>query len=367
MTIPVTVSPCALGVTIVVCCHNSANRLPTTLGYLLRQRVPPQVKWEVLVIDNGSTDATGQVARGCWPTDAPTRLRVVREETLGLSRARRRGFLEARHEIVCFVDDDNWVSPAWVEIVSTVMGAHPDVAVCGGDSVAVFEESEPPWFRRYARSFGVGPQGAAGGYHEGSLWGARLTIRKSAWRQLSEAGFEQLLTDRQGEKLSSGGDSELCAALRRLGWKQWYEPALRLQHFIPASRARWEHLRRLHRGFGAASVPLRAYCGDAADTWRRRLGNSWFWYVQASCRRILRYRRKLWRAMQSPMESDPDVIELEHAFGTLGELRRSYGQWTTNRRRVQLVEQRVRQQHQRPDAHSESNLHLPNSQPSECV
>jgi len=107
---------------------------------------PPQIEWEVLVIDNGSTDETGQVARGSWPADASTRLRVVKEETLGLSRARRRGFLEARHEIVCFVDDDNWVCPAWVEIVSTVMGAHPDVAVCGGDSVAVFEEPEPPWF-----------------------------------------------------------------------------------------------------------------------------------------------------------------------------------------------------------------------------
>jgi hypothetical protein len=170
---------------------------------------------------------------------------------------------------------------------------------------------------------------------------------------LSDGGFEQFLTDRQGKKLSSGGDTELCVALTRLGWKQWYEPALRLQHYIPASRARWEHLRRWHRAFGAASVPLNAYYCDAPDTWRRRLGSSWFWYVQACCRRMLRYRRKFWSAVRWPMEGDPEVIELEHAFGTLVELWRSYGHWTRNIRRVQVVEERVRQQQlQRPGAQS---------------
>src|SRR4051812_24919777 len=106
-----------------------------TLEYLLVQRVPPQIDWEVLVIDNGSTDETGLVAHRCWPPDAPTRLRIVREEALGLSRARRRGFIEARHEVVCFVDDDSWLCPDWVEIASTILGARPDVAVCGGDSL----------------------------------------------------------------------------------------------------------------------------------------------------------------------------------------------------------------------------------------
>jgi glycosyltransferase involved in cell wall biosynthesis len=317
--------------------------------------VPPQIEWEVLVIDNGSTDETEQVARCCWPPDAPTRLRIVREETLGLSRARKRGFIEARHEVVCFVDDDNWLCPAWVEIASTVMGSQPDVAVCGGDSLAVFEEDEPTWFSQYARNFAVGTQGAARGYHENGFWGAGLTIRKSAWTQLSDGGFEQFLTDRQGGKLSSGGDTELCVALTRLGWKEWYEPALRLQHYIPASRARWEHLRRLQRAFGAASVALSAYYCDVPGTWRRRLGSSWFWYVQACCRRILRYRRKFWRALRSPMENDPEVIELENAFGTLVELWRSYRHWTRNVRRVQVVEARVRQQHQRPGAQHEGS------------
>jgi glycosyltransferase involved in cell wall biosynthesis len=342
---PVAVSPRALGVTIAICCHNSAKRLPETLGQLLGQRVAPDIPWEVLVIDNGSTDETEQVARRCWPSPAPTPLRVVREEKVGLSCARRRGFIEAAHEIVCFVDDDNWLGPEWVEIASALMSAHPDVAVCGGDSVAVFEGNKPAWFDQYAGSFAVGRQGANRGYHARGFWGAGLTVRKSAWERLNAGGFEHLLTDRQGEKLSSGGDTELCIALKRLGWKQWYEPDLRLQHYIPRSRALWKHLRRLHREFGAASVVLTAY-HDPPDNWKTRLGGSWLGHVPAALRRLFRYRRKFWRALRSPMESDPEVIELEHAFGRLVGLWRCYGHWTKNLRRVQVVEEKVKQHRQ---------------------
>jgi glycosyltransferase involved in cell wall biosynthesis len=326
-------SPRALGVTIAVCCHNSAPRLPQTLGHLLKQRVGPEIQWEVLAIDNGSTDGTEQVAHRCWPSGAPTLLRIVREETVGLSRARRRAFIEAAHEIVCFVDDDNWLCPEWVTIVSRVMSEHVDVAVCGGASVAVFEEDPPEWFERFARSYAIGSQGTERGYHVHGFWGAGLIVRKSAWEQLQQGGFEQLLADRVGGNPSSGGDTELCLALMQLGWKEWYEPDLVLQHYIPRERARWEALRQLHRGFGAASVVLAAYRSPPHDL-RTRLSESWLWHLQAAGRRFFGYRRKFWRALQSPMESDPEVIELEHAFGRVVELLRHWRDWRRVIRRV---------------------------------
>jgi glycosyltransferase involved in cell wall biosynthesis len=337
-----------LGVTIAVCCHNSARRLPETLRHLLRQQAGREIEWEVLAIDNGSTDETAQVARRCWPTGAPAPLRIAREETVGLSRARKRAFIEAAHEIVCFVDDDNWLCPEWVATVSKVMSAHPDVAVCGGPSVAVFEEDPPEWFERFARSYAVGPQGTERGYHVHGFWGAGLVVRKSAWEQLYEGGFEQLLPDRVGGNLSSGGDTELCLALMRLGWKQWYEPDLRLQHYIPGDRTRWKDLRRLHRGFGAASVTLAAYRNPPRNL-KARLGDSWLWHLQAAWRRFFSYRRKFWRALQSPMESDREVIELEHAFGRLVELSRQWRNWHTVVRRVQIVEDTIRNDRRPPD------------------
>jgi hypothetical protein len=61
---------------------------------------------------------------------------------------------------------------------------------------------------------------------------------------------------------------------------------------------------------------------------------------------MLSYRRKFLSALWSPLESDPEVIELEHAFGRLVEIWRQSGHWTRNVRRVQVVEERVRQQRQ---------------------
>ena len=86
----------AQGVSIIICCHNGAERLPETIRHIARQRVPAHIPWELLIIDNGSTDDTALVARKEWQKHrVDTYIRIVRESTLGLSYARARGFREA--------------------------------------------------------------------------------------------------------------------------------------------------------------------------------------------------------------------------------------------------------------------------------
>ena len=53
-------------VSVVLCCHNSVQRLPSTLKYLAAVNVPPGVDWEVLVVDNASTDDTAACAGEQW-------------------------------------------------------------------------------------------------------------------------------------------------------------------------------------------------------------------------------------------------------------------------------------------------------------
>ena len=89
-----------------ICSHKGAPRLSATLGHLAVQGAPAGLGWEVLVIDNASTNDTAAVARGAWPSAAPAPLRIVVEPRLGLGHARARGLTEARYEVVSFVDDD---------------------------------------------------------------------------------------------------------------------------------------------------------------------------------------------------------------------------------------------------------------------
>ena len=148
----------AFGTSVVICCHNSAARLPETLSHLAHQQVPKDLDWEVLVIDNASEDGTAEVAQDVWSRCHPAPLRMIREERLGTSYARERGLEEARYDLVSFLDDDNWASPEWLGMVTEVMTAAPDIGACGGANEAVCEGARPRWFERFAESYAVGTQ-----------------------------------------------------------------------------------------------------------------------------------------------------------------------------------------------------------------
>jgi glycosyltransferase involved in cell wall biosynthesis len=315
-----------IGVSVVICCYNSAKRLPQTLSHLAVQEVTGDVCWEVVVVDNASTDNTARTARECWAENSPAPLRVVYEPRLGLSYARQRGFADAKYELVSFVDDDNWVCHEWVQIVAEVMSRHPDVGACGGFSGAVCEIQPPWWFECNQGSYAVGAQGNEARdvtWTRGYLWGAGLTVRKSAWQQLVSNGFRFLLVDRQGASLTTGGDLELCFALRLAGYRLWYEPRLRLRHFLPAHRLEWNYMRRLHRALGACSVggdPYYFALIEKPKNLKERLRQTWQWQTLACLKELFRQPRKLLLAFCCPLEGDPDLLWTENRIGRLFEL-----------------------------------------------
>lgn len=325
------------GVSVIICCHNAAARLEPTIRHLSAQEAAERFPWEVLVIDNASTDGTADVARAAWPAPYAIPLRVIREEMLGLSHARACGLREARYEYISFVDDDNWVSPQWVETVYAIFDQHPEVAVCGGAIEAVPEIEPPAWFARYQRAYAVGELGCAAKYVPfDALWGAGLCLRRQAWRQLREAGFVPCLVGRRGKSLTAGEDSEICAALSILGWKLWYDPRLRLKHFIPAGRLTWRYARRLGRGFGHANVALGRYRGILSPKrggWREELRRTWIWQVLAAVRTLLAGGL----ALRGEREGAQDQFEMEFALGRAQALLAGFSSYRKNARQVQAL------------------------------
>ncbi len=332
------------GVSVVICCHNSSCRLPAALTHLAAQQVPDDLPWEVIVIDNASSDDTAVIARSTWPVHAPVPLRVVHEPKLGLIHARHRGFVEAKYEFVSFIDDDNWVAPDWVEVVFDIMCHHPEVGACGGYSEPVCEADPPSWFSAYSSAFAVGCQGATPGDisdSRGYLWGAGLTIRRSAWCQLRDNGFGSLLLGRRGNELSAGEDSELCFALRLAGWRLWYEPKLQLRHYLPANRLKWMYLRRLYRGFGASTAghdPYRLALADPGRVPSVSLSRTWWCQALLSSARIMLQTAKLLvklrRKRGAGLGGDFGVLWAEHQLGRATELVRRRGAYNRSIRSV---------------------------------
>lgn len=342
-----------VGVSVVICCYNSASRLPQTLAHLAAQQATVglmnPVPWEVIVVDNASTDQTALLALNLWPADAPAPLRVVQEPQLGLIHARIRGFCEARFELVSFIDDDNWPCPCWVATISGLMRQHPTVGACGGSLTAVSERSLPTWFARYADSYAVGQQALGSGdvtTTRGYLWGAGLTIRKSAWEELHAAGFSPLLPGRSGALLSAGEDHEICLALRLAGWRLWYDERLQLQHYLPPQRLEWNYLRRLHRGFGASFVVLSIYLNTLEPPLclLRHFRQTWFFETVGCFCLFVIQSAKWYLSPTTSLAAEQALLQCEYYQGKLCALwqqRRMYPQMV---QRIHTLAERLKAQ-----------------------
>jgi len=281
------------GVSVVVCCHNSAKRLPETLRHLAAQQVPDGLPWEVVVIDNASTDDTAETARRCWPVQAPAPLRVVLEPRPGTGNARFRSFSEARYEIMSFVDDDNWVGPDWVGKVAVFFNRHPEITAVGGPSKAVFETTQPKWFSSISGYYAVGDQHAFAGDitdQPGTLlWTAGMSLRKERFLEVVEKGFRFLSCVGSSLPLRRGEDTELCFALREIGAKLFYDPAMVIEHFMPADRMTWPNALKLAVIMGEASPLLGLYVTalnhppfDAYPGWKK----TWFFQTLKVLRQL---------------------------------------------------------------------------------
>lgn len=325
-----------LGVSVVICCYNSALRLPETLKHLLLQDVPHGLPWEVIIVDNASTDNTREAARSLWPKEPIVPLRIVYEPRPGLMNARKRGLGEAKYEFVCFVDDDNWLAPNWVKRVYEILMEHPEVGACGGRTEAVFESKPPFWFERFKDNFVVGEQGEQTGditWSRGHLWGAGLSLRKRAWEELTKDGYRFRLKGREGNLLTSGEDYELCYALRLAGWQLWYDPHLVLKHYMSSARLNWQYLRRLRRGFGASSVGHDPYIFVSRfplHSLKKILGRIWVWQLFRSAYILtVRNCRGFLLFLVSPSEGDADLLHFDYEVGRFIQilrLRRKYDQ-----------------------------------------
>lgn len=241
-----------LGVSVIVCCYNSAIRLPQTLKYLSKQETIPNAPFEIILVNNASTDNTTEVAKKEWlEHKAPFSLRIINEQKAGLSYARERGVYEAKYEYIVFCDDDNWLSSNYLYDAFIIMTNNPQVGVLGGRSEAASDVPLPFWFYTYQESFAVGVQALNSGdvTQRNYLWGAGMVFRKSIYLSLLAQGFHPLLSDRNGKNLTSGGDSEICYWFLLGGFRLWYDEKLLFKHFIPNERLSKAYLVKLFSSF----------------------------------------------------------------------------------------------------------------------
>lgn len=245
------------GISVIICTYNGQSRIIPTIEHLSKQTITKEIVWEIILVDNGSTDQTFAVVSDCIHQYTNISIRACKEPVIGKIYALHTGILQASYDYIIICDDDNWLSENYLETAFEFMEAHPQAAIIGGTSEAVFEANKPFWFDQYQTSFAVGklyntPTNLTDTYE--SLWGAGMVIRKGAYEHLMARGFQYLLTGGQSNRRGSGEDVELSWAMRLLGYQLWYVPELKLYHFMPAQRMKWSTLVEITKANGTASM-----------------------------------------------------------------------------------------------------------------
>lgn len=225
----------AARLSIIICTRNRADLLRLCLEALISQEGAAPDAYEIIVVDNGSSDRTRQVVEAAGRRFE--RIRYFYEERLGLSIARNAGVGRAAGEIVCFVDDDAVASPTFVrEVLSSF--DDPEVACVAGKIVASWPDgAAPAWFTpRYENVV------AQTSFGETTRWmkrnefpfGANMSFRREIFRRLG--GFDENLGKR-GENNIWGEEIDLCHRMQENGLRFFYNPRSCVSHIVGPGRA----------------------------------------------------------------------------------------------------------------------------------
>jgi glycosyltransferase involved in cell wall biosynthesis len=221
----------SIRITVAVITFNRSRQLRQALGGIVRQDYPAD-RWELLVIDNNSTDDTRDVIAS-FVTASPAPRRIL-ETRQGLDYGRNRAVEEAKGDLIVLVDDDILVEPDWLsQLVAPFSSesAHK-IGVVGGEVIPVFPDGIPAWQEGTHRPLGFRSDPGPLPPNQAPM-GANFAFPK--WVFVRFGLFDTRL-DRQGSRLFGGGDSQMIRRLRSVGLEAWFVPGAKVLHQIPAER-----------------------------------------------------------------------------------------------------------------------------------
>ncbi|MGH7198402.1 MAG: sulfotransferase [Candidatus Omnitrophota bacterium] len=237
-------------VTVAICTRNRSQLLSQALESMKRLVIPPDVEWELLIVNNDCTDATDDVI-GSFRSSLP--IRRLFEPKPGKSNALNLAAREARGEYILWTDDDCRVDPRWLDEYCRAFKLWPDTAIFGGSVSPHFEGTPPLWLRTVWRRVAVV-------YAERdfepepfplSRWvmpyGANLAVRTLEQRQYA---YDPRLGPCPGRFIRGGEESTVVQKMLKAGIKGRWTAGAKVFHLIPKKRQKTGYLRRCLVGHG---------------------------------------------------------------------------------------------------------------------
>jgi glycosyltransferase involved in cell wall biosynthesis len=243
-------------VSVVVGTYNRCQLLAGALECLIAQECP-ELRYELIVVDNNSTDNTRDVINSFAVRDP--RVRYVFEERQGISFARNAGINQSRSPIVAFTDDDVRVAPDWISTIKKTFDAHAEIGFIGGKVLPVWPVTPPEWLtRQHWSPLGLQDHGDQEFYLEPGrvtgVIGANLVVRRELFERVGMFAPEVQLVK---GSIGTMEDHEFIIRLWRGGVIGLYVPQLVVQAPVESERIKKKYHRRWHKGHGHSYAIMR--------------------------------------------------------------------------------------------------------------
>jgi glucosyl-dolichyl phosphate glucuronosyltransferase len=243
---------------VVTSTYNRGALLEGAVRSILAQQDPRTPPFELIVVDNNSSDNTKQIVERFAAADP--RVRYVFEPQQGSSHGRNAGIRAARAPIIAFTDDDVRVEPDWLAAIARAFAEHPEADVAGGRVLPLWPAPPPAWLTRdhwmplALVDYGEAPV-AIDADRPVCLVTANCAFRRRLFETVGAFAPEFQLGDHG--RLGSVEDHELQLRVLAAGGKIFYDPRIVVHAEIQQNRLDRAYHRRWHVGHGYFHALLR--------------------------------------------------------------------------------------------------------------
>lgn len=243
-----------MDLSVIICTYNRCASLQKMLQSLAEMDVPASLSWELIVVDNNSTDGTRNVVES-FAARSKLNVRYLFEPIPGLSQARNAGIRAACGRVVTFADDDVYVSRDWIAKIKQGFDEYQP-ACLGGRILRDPTLPLPDWWDRSWRStlghFDRGNEAIVAGPQDRVeyAWGGNISFRRDVFEKY---GLFRTDLGRTPSSLGLGEESEMVLRLRQNGEIVVYYPQAVVVHSPAVDRLSKQYLRRLTYRLGVST------------------------------------------------------------------------------------------------------------------
>lgn len=224
-------------ISVVICTRNRAKLLKKCLNSLCRLTLPKN-QYEIIVVNNGSTDDTVELVQSFQDK---ADIYLLEEKIPGLSRSRNLGWKYSKSPFIGFIDDDAWAETNWLEnALECFEKIEPEISALTGEIELEWESAKPKWINTELKRslsglyLGDTPKFINNQHY---IVGTNCFFSRKILNELN--GFSETL-GRTGKTLLSGEEIELQKRMELSGKQVYYHPKVKVHHFVPSDRLKPE-------------------------------------------------------------------------------------------------------------------------------